>query len=109
MMAAGRKVKHAGGGSSVTRRTYGLAIASLVVSLAGIFVPYAPLVGIILGFVALSRIKEAPLRYEGRGLAKAGIAIGFVVIGLKVLFFLIYLVLALFLLSLPFFFIFSMS
>lgn len=105
-MAVKKKVKKGGNGSTIVRRTYGLAIASFVVSLSGIFVPYAPLVGIILGFVALSRIKEDPLRYEGRGLAKAGIAIGFVIIGLKVIFFVIYLVLALLLLSLPFFFIF---
>ncbi|MBN1390367.1 MAG: DUF4190 domain-containing protein [Candidatus Thermoplasmatota archaeon] len=89
------------------KRTYGLAIASLVVSLAGFFVPYAPIVGIILGFVALGRIREAPGRYEGQGLAKAGIAIGFVIIGLKMLVSLILLVLFFLFMSLPFFFIFS--
>lgn len=58
--------------------TSGLAIASLAVSLislgfcAGILSP----VGLILGIVAMQKIKQAPEEIWGRGLAIAGIALG---------------------------------
>ncbi|MBT2268575.1 DUF4190 domain-containing protein [Rhodococcus erythropolis] len=55
--------------------TNGLAIASLVVSLAGgCFYSLGGIVGIILGIVALNQIKQTG--QEGRGLAIAGIAVG---------------------------------
>jgi Domain of unknown function (DUF4190) len=66
-------------------RTNGLAIASLTTSIAGVFlgVPLAifcyiglliPIVGAVLGAVALSQIRRNP--QPGRGLAIAGIVIG---------------------------------
>jgi hypothetical protein len=66
-------------------RTNGLAIASLVTSTAGVFlgIPLAlfcyiglliPVVGAVLGAVALSQIRQTP--QPGRGLAIAGIVIG---------------------------------
>ena len=55
--------------------TNGLAIASLVVSLAGgCFYSLGGIVGIILGIVALNQIKQTG--QQGRGLAIAGIAVG---------------------------------
>lgn len=87
------------------KKTSELAIFSLVVSLAGVFFPYAPIIGIVLGFLALNQIKKEPERYEGKSMAQAGIIVGFILLGIKVLFLVIYLILAVLLLSLPFFFI----
>ena len=58
--------------------TNGLAIASLVTSLVGLNV-----VGIILGFVALSQLKTSG--EGGRGMAIAGIIIGFVSLGIMII------------------------
>ncbi|MFI6870838.1 DUF4190 domain-containing protein [Nocardia sp. NPDC050406] len=59
----------------------GLAIASLVVSILGAvtvffcgFIPVLPIVGLILGVVALNQVKQT--RQEGRGLALGGIWVG---------------------------------
>ncbi|BBZ12821.1 DUF4190 domain-containing protein [Mycobacterium branderi] len=74
--------------------TNGLAIASLTTSIAGIFlgVPLTffcylglliPLVGVVLGVVALNQIKHT--HQQGRGLAIAGIAVGAAIFALLVL------------------------
>ncbi len=55
----------------VARRTNVFAIVSLVLSIVGFTV-----VGIVLGFIALSQIKKNG--DGGRGLAVAGIVIGFI-------------------------------
>ena len=70
---------------SVRTETNGLAIASLITSIAGVVlgIPLAifcyiglliPIVGAVLGAVALSQIKRT--NQQGRGLAIAGIAVG---------------------------------
>ncbi len=57
--------------------TNGYATASLVCSLVGIFVPIlASVLAIFFGVVALNQIGSSNGRYEGRGLAIAGIVIG---------------------------------
>lgn len=58
-------------------KTSGLAIASLILSLLG-FVSGALLClpGVILGFVALSKIKKSNGQLGGKGLAIAGICVG---------------------------------
>lgn len=56
-------------------KTSGLAIAALVCGVA-FCVPLAPLVGIVLGIVALSKIKNSNGRLTGQGLAIAGICVG---------------------------------
>lgn len=53
--------------------TSGMAIASLVCSLLGI-----QIVGIILGHVALHQIKQSNGYTQGRGLAIAGLVIGYI-------------------------------
>lgn len=63
--------------SSAPQKTNGLAIASLVSSF------FISILGIILGFVALNQIKKSG--EDGRGLALAGIIIGFVAIGITIL------------------------
>jgi hypothetical protein len=63
-------------GAWPSRKTNGLAIASLVCSILGFLV--IPLVlGIVFGFVARSQIKNSNGTQGGQGLALAGIIIGF--------------------------------
>ena len=63
--------------SSTPQKTNALAIASLISSF------FVSVLGIILGFVALNQIKKTG--EQGRGLALAGIIIGFVAVGITVL------------------------
>lgn len=58
----------------------GLAIASLVTSLAGLLCGIGAIVGIVLGILGLNKAKE--LGGTGRGMAIAGIVIGGVMIAL---------------------------
>jgi hypothetical protein len=62
------------------RSTDGFAIASLVLGILG-----GTLLAIVFGFVALSRIKRSAGRKAGRGLAIAGISLGFFWIALVAL------------------------
>ena len=72
------------GGYPAPRGTNGLAIASLVCSLASPLFCYFPsVVGIVLGVVALNQIKQTG--QDGRGLALAGIIVGAAVIALAVI------------------------
>ena len=59
----------------VSQRTSGLAIASLVLSITGILCVgvLAWPISVILGFIALSKIKKQPGLFKGRGLAIGGI------------------------------------
>jgi len=59
----------------LTPRTSGLAVASLVCALF-FFVPLAPLVGLILGIIAIVKISGSKGAMKGFGLAAAGVAIG---------------------------------
>jgi hypothetical protein len=56
-------------------KTSGLAIASLVLSILGLFTCITMLPGIILGIVALVKIGQSAGRLKGNGLAIAGIAV----------------------------------
>lgn len=59
--------------------TSGLAIASLVCSLVGLFLCGVPAVlGVIFGFVGLSQTKNNARR--GRGMAIAGLVVGIIVV-----------------------------
>jgi hypothetical protein len=66
--------------------TNGLAIASLIASLAGVLCCLISIVGIVLGVVALNQIKQT--RQGGYGLAVAGIVVGSITLlfGLAVVF-----------------------
>ena len=64
--------------------TNGMAIAALVSSLLGWVCAIGPILGVIFGFVALSQIKKTG--QSGRGMALAGIIIGFVVIAIMVVY-----------------------
>jgi len=65
-------------GAPATKKTNGLAIASLVCSCVGILFFGVPgIVGIIFGFVARSQIRRSNGAQGGEGLALAGIIVGF--------------------------------
>lgn len=65
--------------------TSGMAIASLICSLLGIGI-----VGVILGHLALNEINKSNGYMQGRGLAIAGLIIGYLQIAAVVIFFLIF-------------------
>ena len=70
----------------------GMAIASMVCGICSLVFIWVPFVNIILaiiavaiGHVQLSNIKKFPQEYDGRGMAIAGLATGYVTIGFVVL------------------------
>ena len=65
------------------RGTNGMAIASLICSLAGFLTCVSAVVGIILGHIALKQIKQSG--EDGEGMAKAGLIVGYVLTGLSLL------------------------
>ena len=71
----------------MVRQNHTLAVVSLVVSLVGWFMCpiVGGVVGIITGMMAKKEIKMAPDRWDGMGLATAGIIISAIHIGLCVL------------------------
>lgn len=77
---------------TIPQQTSGLATASLIfgiLSWLGAVVVGAPLIAIVCGHVALSKIKHSGGRVGGRGLAVAGLVLGYVslVIGIGILLF----------------------
>jgi hypothetical protein len=67
--------------------TSGLAIASLVLGIAGltVFPLLASIAAIILGYMARNDIRQRPDQVSGDGLAVAGIVMGWIAVGLAVL------------------------
>jgi hypothetical protein len=67
--------------------TNGLAVAALVLGIVG-WIPcgIGSLLAVVLGFVARSQIRDSRGRQGGDGLALAGIILGFIGIGLWILF-----------------------
>ena len=63
-----------------------MAIASLVLSLIGIFCGFGSIAGIVVGIIALNQIKQSG-NDAGRGLAIAGIAVGAVTLVLGGIFY----------------------
>lgn len=68
----------------------GLALASMIVGICGLafgtcFGPIPGIVALVMGLVALSKIKNSPQEYSGKPFAMAGVIIG----GLSVAFFLL--------------------
>ncbi len=76
----------------VVQGTDGYAIASLVLGIVGLlgvafFGFVAAVLAAVFGHVALGRISRAGAGRGGRGLAIAGLVLGYITIGLTVLFF----------------------
>lgn len=64
------------------RETNSMAVASLVLSLCGILCYFPAIGGVITGHIARKQIKQDPQRYEGEGLALAGLIVGWILTGL---------------------------
>jgi hypothetical protein len=60
-------------------KTNGMAIASLICSLAGVLCGVTAILGVIFGFVARSQIKRSQGMQSGGGLALAGIIVGLII------------------------------
>ncbi len=73
------------GGTVAVQKNSGLAIASLVLGLL-FCVPFASLVGLILGIVALNQIKNSGGAIQGRGMAIAGIVLGAISMAIGILY-----------------------
>ena len=70
----------------------GMAIASMVCGICSLVFFWVPFVNLILGIVAvalghvqLSNIKKLPQEFDGKGMAIAGLATGYVTIGLVII------------------------
>lgn len=72
-----------GYGAPPAGKTNGMAIASLICSLLGLVTCVSAIVGVILGHIALGQIKRTG--EEGRGMAMAGVIVGYVLSGLLIL------------------------
>ena len=70
----------------VRPKTNGLAIASMVLGIVWIYW-IGSILAIVFGHVALSQIKKSGGTQGGRGMAIAGLVLGYLSIGLSVLFF----------------------
>ena len=77
----------AGAAYAYTPRTNPLAITSMVLSLVGLAMWLPAFGGVITGHIALSQIKRTG--EGGKGMAIAGIAVGYAVIAFIVLYFLV--------------------
>ena len=74
----------------------GMAIASMVCGICSLvlfFIPFAnivlAIVAVALGHIHLSNMKKFPDMYDGRGMAVAGLATGYVFLGFPILGFII--------------------
>lgn len=71
--------------STPTRQSHPLAVISLVAGILGVlpFPLMASLVAVVTGHLARAEIRRAPERYEGDGLALAGLILGYAMIVLS--------------------------
>jgi hypothetical protein len=77
-------------GYAAAPATNGLAIASLVLSLLGLFFYITAIGGVICGHIARRQIREGT--ESGDGLALAGLIVGYIVLGVGLLFFVFFIV-----------------
>lgn len=70
----------------------GMAVASLVCSLVGLIMCFPAILGIIFGHIALAKAKRGEA--GGKGMAQAGMIVGYVIVGLGLIPFLIWLFVA---------------
>ena len=61
-----------------TGKTSGMAKASLVLGIIGVFITILSILAIIFGFIALGQIKREPI-LKGKGMAVAGLILGFII------------------------------
>jgi hypothetical protein len=68
-----------------TAGTSNWATASLICSLLGLCIGFSAILGVIFGHMALSEINKSNNMLQGRGMAIAGLIIGYAEIGLGIL------------------------
>jgi len=73
-------------GAPYPEKASGMALASMILSVVGLFCGVTAIVGIILGAIELGRIKRGESSAKGKSLATAGVIIGAIVIGLSLIF-----------------------
>jgi hypothetical protein len=86
-----------GYGYQSTSRTNGLAIAALVLGIAGLVFwgcGVASILALVFGYMAKGQIDRAPETQEGRGMAIAGIIMGWIGIALFVIFWVVIIIVA---------------
>jgi hypothetical protein len=69
-----------------TAGTSNWATASLICSLLGLCIGFSAILGVIFGHMALSEINKSNNMLQGRGMAIAGLIIGYAEIALGVIF-----------------------
>ncbi len=72
------------------KETVGSASASLVLGILGMFLFIPAIPAIICGHVARSKIKRAPDIYSGKGMALAGLILGYVAIVVPIVVFVLF-------------------
>ncbi|MGE5333943.1 MAG: DUF4190 domain-containing protein [Nitrososphaerota archaeon] len=77
------------------------ALVSMICGLVSVvtFQPIVAALAIVFGFIGLSEIKKSPGQFEGRGMGIAGVVLGFVGVGIFLLFILFYILYFVFLFS----------
>lgn len=72
----------------IVRQNSGLAVGSMISSIAGLFLCFfvGQIVGLVLGYKARQQIAESDGMLQGEGMATAGIIIGWIGIGIDVIF-----------------------
>lgn len=78
---------HHGDGAGGVPRTSALATTSLVLGICGMSILFfvGSLLAVIFGHVALNRIQKQPHIWKGRGLAIAGLTLGYLVISISII------------------------
>ncbi|MGZ3581580.1 MAG: DUF4190 domain-containing protein [Ktedonobacterales bacterium] len=86
----------------VAATTSGLAIASFICGLLTLFAfPYLGIAAVICGHIALGQIRSSGGFIAGRGFALAGLILGYIMLGLGIIGFLLYFLFVFFLISRP--------
>ena len=66
--------------AAAAARTNSLAVASLILGLLSLFVPFA-ILAVVFGHVARSQIRKSAGRQKGSGMALAGLILGYLALG----------------------------
>jgi Domain of unknown function (DUF4190) len=74
------------GGPVGPTKNNGMAIAALVCGIAGFLCLIPGVLGIVFGFMAKSQIRQSNGAQTGDGMATAGIVLGFIWVGLTIVF-----------------------
>jgi MFS family permease len=68
------------------RETNNYALMSLIFSVAGVLCGVSAIAGVVMGHIARRQIKREPGRYDGAGMALAGLIVGWIITGLLILY-----------------------